>query len=118
MDQGRCSLSLGETERPLNVYRSRLNVHPFRTCFDSYFSGSYVMLIIQNFYPSLKPRDDLSAVIHPTVHCWTPTNDLYIGCEEGLILMFNGESSQVTKLNIIEESLKSKKLPCFFSQEV
>ncbi|XP_055976813.1 cilia- and flagella-associated protein 43 [Sorex fumeus] len=53
---------------------------------------------------TFKPKDDLFSLIHPTVHCWTPSSDLYIGSEEGLILVFNGESSQVTILNMIEDS--------------
>ncbi|XP_054975154.1 cilia- and flagella-associated protein 43 [Sorex araneus] len=56
---------------------------------------------------TFKPKDDLFSLIHPTVHCWTPSSDLYIGSEEGLILVFNGESSQVTILNMIEESQKN-----------
>nr|XP_020740539.1 cilia- and flagella-associated protein 43 isoform X1 [Odocoileus virginianus texanus] len=52
---------------------------------------------------SFRPKDDLYALLHPTMHCWTPTSDLYIGCEEGHLLMVNGENLKVTVLNKIED---------------
>ncbi|GAB5578762.1 cilia- and flagella-associated protein 43 isoform X1 [Prionailurus iriomotensis] len=50
------------------------------------------------------PKDDLYPLLHPTMHCWTPTNDLYIGCEEGHLLMVNAETLKVTILNKIEDT--------------
>ncbi|XP_054516493.2 cilia- and flagella-associated protein 43 isoform X19 [Pan troglodytes] len=52
---------------------------------------------------TFRPKDDLYPLLHPTMHCWTPTSDLYIGCEEGHLLMINGNTLQVTVLNKIEE---------------
>eukprot|EP00074_Homo_sapiens_P078203 XP_011538502.1 cilia- and flagella-associated protein 43 isoform X9 [Homo sapiens] len=52
---------------------------------------------------TFRPKDDLYPLLHPTMHCWTPTSDLYIGCEEGHLLMINGDTLQVTVLNKIEE---------------
>uniref|UniRef100_A0A5F7ZP44 Cilia- and flagella-associated protein 43 n=1 Tax=Macaca mulatta TaxID=9544 RepID=A0A5F7ZP44_MACMU len=52
---------------------------------------------------TFRPKDDLYPLLHPTMHCWTPTSDLYIGCEEGHLLMINGDTLKVTVLNKIEE---------------
>ncbi|XP_047681450.1 cilia- and flagella-associated protein 43 isoform X6 [Prionailurus viverrinus] len=53
---------------------------------------------------TFRPKDDLYPLLHPTMHCWTPTNDLYIGCEEGHLLMVNAETLKVTILNKIEDT--------------
>ncbi|XP_027707432.1 cilia- and flagella-associated protein 43-like [Vombatus ursinus] len=47
---------------------------------------------------TFKPKDDLHPLVHPTVHCWNPTNELYVGCEEGHILLINAESLLVAVL--------------------
>nr|XP_021495905.1 cilia- and flagella-associated protein 43 [Meriones unguiculatus] len=47
---------------------------------------------------TFRPKDDIYPLLHPTMHCWTPTSDLYIGCEEGHLLMVNSESLKVTVL--------------------
>uniref|UniRef100_A0A2K6L3N2 Cilia- and flagella-associated protein 43 n=1 Tax=Rhinopithecus bieti TaxID=61621 RepID=A0A2K6L3N2_RHIBE len=52
---------------------------------------------------TFRPKDDLYPLLHPTMHCWTPTSDLYIGCEEGHLLMINGDTLKVTMLNKLEE---------------
>ncbi|XP_061259351.1 cilia- and flagella-associated protein 43 isoform X4 [Bos javanicus] len=52
---------------------------------------------------TFRPKDDLYSLLHPTMHCWTPTSDLYIGCEEGHLLMVNGETLKVTVINKIED---------------
>nr|XP_011958279.1 cilia- and flagella-associated protein 43 isoform X4 [Ovis aries] len=52
---------------------------------------------------TFRPKDDLYSLLHPTMHCWTPTSDLYVGCEEGHLLMVNGESLKVTVLSKIED---------------
>lgn len=52
------------------------------------------------------------------MHCWTPTSDLYIGCEEGHLLMVNGENLKVTVLNKIEDGPpRGKELLCFIFPE-
>ena len=40
----------------------------------------------------LKPKDDTQPSVHPTVHCWTPTSDLYMGCEEGYFLKIGADT--------------------------
>lgn len=63
---------------------------------------------------TFRPKDDLYPLLHPTMHCWTPTNDLYVGCEEGHLLVINGENWKVTILNKIEDRLPmGKNLFCF-----
>ncbi|KAM9052030.1 cilia- and flagella-associated protein 43 isoform 8-T8 [Megaptera novaeangliae] len=52
---------------------------------------------------TFRPKDGLYALLHPTMHCWTPTSDLYVGCEEGHLLMISGENLKVTVLNKIED---------------
>lgn len=48
------------------------------------------------------------------MHCWTPTSDLYVGCEEGHLLMVNGETLKVTLLTKIEDTVpKGEKLLYF-----
>ncbi|ELK04977.1 hypothetical protein PAL_GLEAN10014217 [Pteropus alecto] len=51
---------------------------------------------------TFRPKDDLYPLLHPTVHCWTPTSDLYVGCEEGHLLLINGENLKATVLNKVE----------------
>uniref|UniRef100_A0A4X2M997 Cilia- and flagella-associated protein 43 n=1 Tax=Vombatus ursinus TaxID=29139 RepID=A0A4X2M997_VOMUR len=59
---------------------------------------------------TFKPKDDLHPLVHPTVHCWNPTNELYVGCEEGHILLINAESLLVAVLSRFAEVPKGKKL--------
>nr|XP_025736883.1 cilia- and flagella-associated protein 43 [Callorhinus ursinus] len=57
---------------------------------------------------TFRPKDDLYPLLHPSVHCWTPTSDLYVGCEEGHLLMVNGETLKVTLLNKIEDKVPTE----------
>ncbi|XP_054437726.1 cilia- and flagella-associated protein 43 [Pteronotus mesoamericanus] len=52
---------------------------------------------------TFRPKDDLYPLLHPTMHCWTPTSDLYVGCEEGHLLVITGENLKVTVLDKIED---------------
>ncbi|XP_059517311.1 cilia- and flagella-associated protein 43 [Myotis daubentonii] len=52
---------------------------------------------------TFRPKDDLYPLLHPTMHCWTPQSELYVGCEEGHLLMINGENLKVTVLEKIED---------------
>ncbi|XP_036592449.1 cilia- and flagella-associated protein 43-like, partial [Trichosurus vulpecula] len=52
-----------------------------------------------------KPKGHFRPLLHPTAHCWTATNDLYVCCEEGHILLINGESLLVTILSPTSEVL-------------
>ncbi|KAM7330332.1 hypothetical protein ACRRTK_011945 [Alexandromys fortis] len=49
------------------------------------------------------PKDDIYPLLHPTMHCWTPSSDLYVGCEEGHFLTINTETLKVTVLQKVEE---------------
>ncbi|XP_027452367.2 cilia- and flagella-associated protein 43 isoform X4 [Zalophus californianus] len=57
---------------------------------------------------TFRPKDDLYPLLHPSMHCWTPTSDLYVGCEEGHLLMVNGETLKVTLLNKIEDKVPTE----------
>ncbi|XP_028730485.1 cilia- and flagella-associated protein 43 [Peromyscus leucopus] len=52
---------------------------------------------------TFRPKDDIYPLLHPTMHCWTPSSDLYVGCEEGHLLMINAETLKVTVLQKAEE---------------
>ncbi|XP_074855314.1 cilia- and flagella-associated protein 43 [Carettochelys insculpta] len=47
---------------------------------------------------TFKPKDDIQPSVHPTVHCWTATSDLYMGCEEGYFLAVNVETLSASRL--------------------
>ncbi|XP_074089862.1 cilia- and flagella-associated protein 43-like isoform X4 [Macrotis lagotis] len=67
---------------------------------------------------TFKPKDDLHPLLHPTVHCWNSTNGLYVGCEEGHILLINGESLLVTILNRFPEVTQEGNLPTLISSTI
>ncbi|KYO40613.1 cilia- and flagella-associated protein 43 isoform A [Alligator mississippiensis] len=46
-----------------------------------------------------RPKDDIQPSVHPTVHCWSATSDLYVGCEEGCILVINSETLETSLLH-------------------
>ncbi|XP_057635892.1 cilia- and flagella-associated protein 43 [Chionomys nivalis] len=52
---------------------------------------------------TFRPKDDIYPLLHPTMHCWTPSSDLYVGCEEGHFLTINTETLKVTVLQKVEE---------------
>ncbi|XP_068953496.1 cilia- and flagella-associated protein 43-like [Petaurus breviceps papuanus] len=52
---------------------------------------------------TFKPKDDLHPLVHPTIHCWNSTNEVFVGCEEGHILLINAESLLVTVLSRFAE---------------
>ncbi|XP_036027893.1 cilia- and flagella-associated protein 43 isoform X3 [Onychomys torridus] len=52
---------------------------------------------------TFRPKDDIYPLLHPTMHCWTPSSDLYVGCEEGHLLTINAETLKVTVLQKAEE---------------
>ncbi|KAL1789130.1 cilia-and flagella-associated protein 43 [Sigmodon hispidus] len=53
---------------------------------------------------TFRPKDDIYPLLHPTMHCWTSSSDLYVGCEEGHFLMINAETLKVTVLQKMEET--------------
>ncbi|XP_066211577.1 cilia- and flagella-associated protein 43 isoform X2 [Saccopteryx leptura] len=52
---------------------------------------------------TFRPKDDLYPSLHPIMHCWTSTNDIYICCEEGHLLEISGENLKASVLNKIED---------------
>uniref|UniRef100_A0A7N4P5G4 Cilia- and flagella-associated protein 43 n=1 Tax=Sarcophilus harrisii TaxID=9305 RepID=A0A7N4P5G4_SARHA len=52
---------------------------------------------------TFKPKDDLHPLVHPTTHCWNSTNELYVSCEEGHVLLINAENLLVTVLSRIAQ---------------
>ncbi|XP_038173912.1 cilia- and flagella-associated protein 43 [Arvicola amphibius] len=52
---------------------------------------------------TFRPKDDIYPLLHPTMHCWTPSSELYVGCEEGHLLTINTETLKVTVLQKVEE---------------
>ncbi|XP_051837318.1 cilia- and flagella-associated protein 43-like [Antechinus flavipes] len=52
---------------------------------------------------TFKPKDDLHPLVHPTAHCWNSTNELYVSCEEGHVLLINVENLLVTVLSRIAQ---------------
>uniref|UniRef100_A0A7N4P2V4 Cilia- and flagella-associated protein 43 n=1 Tax=Sarcophilus harrisii TaxID=9305 RepID=A0A7N4P2V4_SARHA len=55
---------------------------------------------------TFKPKDHFRPLLHPVVHCWNSTNELYVCCEEGHILLINGESLLVTILSPSPDTFK------------
>ncbi|XP_013915005.1 PREDICTED: cilia- and flagella-associated protein 43 [Thamnophis sirtalis] len=47
---------------------------------------------------TFKPKDDIQPCIHPTVHCWTPDSELYLGCEEGYFLKIGADTYRAALL--------------------
>ncbi|XP_033617136.1 cilia- and flagella-associated protein 43 [Fukomys damarensis] len=64
---------------------------------------------------TFRPKDDLYPLLHPTMHCWTPTSDLYVGSEEGHLVMISGETLKVTVLRKIEKAQQLEDAPRLFS---
>uniref|UniRef100_A0A5F8GBA0 Cilia- and flagella-associated protein 43 n=1 Tax=Monodelphis domestica TaxID=13616 RepID=A0A5F8GBA0_MONDO len=57
---------------------------------------------------NFKPKDFFQPPLHPVAHCWNSTNDIYVCCEEGQILLINGESLLVTILSQVSETPEGK----------
>ena len=52
------------------------------------------------------------------MHCWTATSDLYVGCEEGHLLVISGETLKVTVLDKTEDTPSmGEELLCFMFPE-
>ncbi|XP_070608857.1 cilia- and flagella-associated protein 43 isoform X2 [Erythrolamprus reginae] len=47
---------------------------------------------------TFKPKDDIQPCVHPTVHCWTPDSELYLGCEEGYFLKIGADTYRAVLL--------------------
>uniref|UniRef100_G3WV85 Cilia- and flagella-associated protein 43 n=1 Tax=Sarcophilus harrisii TaxID=9305 RepID=G3WV85_SARHA len=59
---------------------------------------------------TFKPKDDLHPLVHPTTHCWNSTNELYVSCEEGHVLLINAENLLVTVLSRIAQVPQGKNI--------
>ncbi|XP_075791642.1 cilia- and flagella-associated protein 43 isoform X2 [Pelodiscus sinensis] len=64
---------------------------------------------------TFRPKDDIQPSVHPTVHCWTATSDLYMGCEEGHFLAANVESLKASRLYYKPQDSKEQKKTKFRS---
>ncbi|XP_054839059.1 cilia- and flagella-associated protein 43 [Eublepharis macularius] len=80
----------GSTMNEPNNFFSCLSVR------DTYFGPllplSAVAGLVGDETETFKPKDDTQPTVHPTVHCWTPTSDLYMGCEEGYFLKIGADT--------------------------
>ncbi|XP_060538905.1 cilia- and flagella-associated protein 43 isoform X1 [Pantherophis guttatus] len=63
---------------------------------DAYFGpvlpNSAIAGLVGDEAETFKPKDDIQPCVHPTVHCWTPDSELYLGCEEGYFLKIGAET--------------------------
>ncbi|XP_061492058.1 cilia- and flagella-associated protein 43 [Rhineura floridana] len=97
-----------------NSFFSHPNVH------DPYFGpvlpNSAIAGLVGDEAETFKPKDDIQPCVHPTVHCWTPTSDLYMGCEEGYFFKIGADTFKAV---IIHQKLspdaKAKKRATFRS---
>ncbi|XP_053162414.1 cilia- and flagella-associated protein 43 isoform X2 [Hemicordylus capensis] len=97
-----------------NSFFTRTNVH------DLYFGpvlpNSAIAGLVGDEAETFRPKDDIQPFVHPTVHCWSPTSDLYMGCEEGYFLKIGADTF---KAAIVHQKLspdaKAKKRATFRS---
>ncbi|KAG8135658.1 hypothetical protein E2320_008671 [Naja naja] len=63
---------------------------------DPYFGpvlpNSAIAGLVGDEAETFKPKDDIQPCVHPTVHCWTPDSELYLGCEEGYFLKIGADT--------------------------
>ncbi|XP_039770247.1 cilia- and flagella-associated protein 43 isoform X2 [Ornithorhynchus anatinus] len=50
---------------------------------------------------TFKPKDNFQRLVQPTFHCWTATNELYVSCEEGHLLLVNADTLKVIVLKLM-----------------
>ncbi|XP_060097687.1 cilia- and flagella-associated protein 43 [Heteronotia binoei] len=87
---------------------------------DPYFGPvlpiSAVAGLIGDEAETFKPKDDTQPTVHPTVHCWTPTSDLYMGCEEGYFLKIGADTFKaITVHQKLSPDAKAKRRATFRS---
>uniref|UniRef100_A0A6I8PRJ3 Cilia- and flagella-associated protein 43 n=1 Tax=Ornithorhynchus anatinus TaxID=9258 RepID=A0A6I8PRJ3_ORNAN len=62
---------------------------------------------------TFKPKDNFQRLVQPTFHCWTATNELYVSCEEGHLLLVNADTLKVIVLKLMPlQTSPGKKLLC------
>nr|XP_056705780.1 cilia- and flagella-associated protein 43 [Euleptes europaea] len=87
----------GSTVHEQSNFFSSLNTH------DSYFGPLLpvpaVAGLVEDEAETFKPKDDTQPTVHPTVHCWTPTSDLYMGCEEGYFLKVGADTFKASTVH-------------------
>ncbi|XP_066477233.1 cilia- and flagella-associated protein 43 [Tiliqua scincoides] len=85
-----------------NNFFTHPNVH------DPYFGpvlpSSAIAGLVGDEAETFRPKDDIQLSVHPTIHCWTPTSDLFMGCEEGYFLKIGADSF---KANVLHQKLSS-----------
>ncbi|XP_048362773.1 cilia- and flagella-associated protein 43 isoform X2 [Sphaerodactylus townsendi] len=67
-------------------------IHGHDPYFGPVLPNSAVAGLVGDEAETFKPKDDTQPTVHPTVHCWTPTSDLYMGCEEGYFLKIGADT--------------------------
>ncbi|KAF7253151.1 Cilia- and flagella-associated protein 43 [Varanus komodoensis] len=87
---------------------------------DPYFGpllpNSAIAGLVGDEAETFKPKDDIQPCVHPTVHCWTPTSDLYMGCEEGYFLKIGADTFKAVIVNQkLSPDAKAKKRATFRS---
>nr|XP_060624330.1 cilia- and flagella-associated protein 43 [Anolis sagrei ordinatus] len=70
---------------------------------DSYFGpllpNSAIAGLVGDEAETFRPKDDIQPCVHPTAHCWTPSFDLYMGCEEGFFLKIAADTFKAAIIN-------------------
>nr|XP_008104849.1 PREDICTED: cilia- and flagella-associated protein 43 [Anolis carolinensis] len=70
---------------------------------DSYFGpllpNSAIAGLVGDEAETFRPKDDIQPCVHPTAHCWTPSFDLYMGCEEGFFLKIAADTFKAIIIN-------------------
>ncbi|KAJ1140683.1 hypothetical protein NDU88_007031 [Pleurodeles waltl] len=51
---------------------------------------------------TFKPKEEIKPTVHLACHCWSSTSNLYAGCLEGHIFLFNLDTQKVTMLHKTE----------------
>ncbi|KAH0623768.1 hypothetical protein JD844_006884 [Phrynosoma platyrhinos] len=70
---------------------------------DPYFGpvlpNSAIAGLVGDEAETFRPKDDIQPCVHPTVHCWTPASELYMGCEEGYFLKIGADTFKAVLVN-------------------
>ncbi|XP_033885994.1 cilia- and flagella-associated protein 43 isoform X1 [Acipenser ruthenus] len=64
------------------------------------------------------PKEAVKKQLHPTSFCWTSTTDLYVGCEEGHLMLVSPETGKVTVLHNLCEKYSPGDSPHVLQQGI
>ncbi|KAK1164357.1 cilia- and flagella-associated protein 43 isoform X1 [Acipenser oxyrinchus oxyrinchus] len=64
------------------------------------------------------PKEAMKKQLHPTSFCWTSTTDLYVGCEEGHLMLVSSETGKVTVLHNLCEKYSPGDSPHVLQQGI